>query len=353
MKPTIDGVSRRPRAGSGFTLVELLVVIAVIGILVGVLTPALGRARETSQSMVGMSNIRQLATAQQAYASENQQWLAGPTTSGVAGMINNGESYLFSTSSTTPTTTHDWISPTLGSELGFSPNRADRTWQIFGRFKCPRANEQTTQLFGDANDRSEFEALNSEEPAFQVSYLSPAVFFYSPEDDQGDAAWVPRQLRRANKAGIMPVSIPEPFAAPSSYRPRFDRIRAPSAKVIIADGTRFVDTAAFGGAVSLNFDMTPNPGFFGSFLSSGPIFHESTAYGREALPERANEINVDYSMRYFDREMHIGYFDGHAERIGSERAWADVELWYPSGSQFTGGDVTPEASGWDPNLPVP
>ena len=66
-----DGLAMtRPDRHPAFTLVELLVVVAIIALLLGILLPALGRARQVARTSVCASNIRQLHLANTGYAGE-------------------------------------------------------------------------------------------------------------------------------------------------------------------------------------------------------------------------------------------------------------------------------------------
>jgi prepilin-type N-terminal cleavage/methylation domain-containing protein len=72
----------RERRMPGFTLVELMVVIAIIGVLLAILIPAVQAAREASRRTSCLNNLHQVAVGLTSYESAKKKWPAGKKWSG-------------------------------------------------------------------------------------------------------------------------------------------------------------------------------------------------------------------------------------------------------------------------------
>src|SRR4051812_13615421 len=66
-----------PKARTGFTLVELLVCVAIISILLALVLPAIQAAREASRRYACVNNLRQIGLALQNYHAAHQRFPPG------------------------------------------------------------------------------------------------------------------------------------------------------------------------------------------------------------------------------------------------------------------------------------
>lgn len=83
-------MNRTPRCRSGFSLLELLIVLGIIALLVQILLPAIQASREASRRIKCKNNLRQMGVALQAHVSATDRFPTGGWSSAWVGDANRG-----------------------------------------------------------------------------------------------------------------------------------------------------------------------------------------------------------------------------------------------------------------------
>jgi prepilin-type N-terminal cleavage/methylation domain-containing protein len=116
-----DGTSWRPLARGAFTLVELLVVIAVIAILAAIVLPVFAQAREKARQTTCVSNMRQMGLAVQMYGQDYDERLPLAATATNTSFLN----------------WHNLVDPYVkSSQIWVCPSYNAPIRDIFGNFVC-------------------------------------------------------------------------------------------------------------------------------------------------------------------------------------------------------------------------
>jgi len=95
----------------GFTLIELMIVIAIIGILAAIAIPQFSAYRTRSYNLAAQSDLRNAATAQEAYFVDNQRYCGTvETLTGAAyGLhLSNGVTFAIDSATTTGYVMRAW-----------------------------------------------------------------------------------------------------------------------------------------------------------------------------------------------------------------------------------------------------
>jgi len=107
----------------GFTLIELMIVIAIIGILAAIAIPQFSAYRTRSFNSAATADIRNAATAQEAYFVDNQSYCGTPATlTGATYGLYLSDNVTFAVTATT----------TSGYTMTSSHAKGDKTFTLTG-----------------------------------------------------------------------------------------------------------------------------------------------------------------------------------------------------------------------------
>jgi len=231
-----DPVMRAKKAG--FTLVELLVVIGIIAVLIGILLPALNKARMQANSAQCLSNMRQIGLAIQNYANDYNgymvptQWIKGSYTAPTPPATTG-------TYSPNATAQDSWETILVyghylprprtmrvsGYAISFAGNLPDQTQHTEGNvFFCPQNNYfNGVSLFHTSNQ-------DKQPSQFDNSIWIDSWYFINGEDQQYETAnnHTPSAVQVVDKTTLAYL--------PYQFWPRAGNLRHPANLVLLFEG---------------------------------------------------------------------------------------------------------------------
>lgn len=304
------GAARPAPRASGFTLVELLVVIGIIAVLISVLLPALNRARRSANSLTCQAKLKQIGQLIQIYANENKDSLPIGTFDGTL----NG-------STTTPARTENGTEFTV--LLSNLVTRKGATW-----------GEQTLSGGSVRGIFSDVDTVEYDGPGGTTGNSTGYVHYSTNPRAMGN-------LEQWN--GPATATVPAKNFMPPMKK---TQLRKSSQTVLVFDGVQILST-----------DMKGNASVEAYWLDAGRLFSSGAAPIHYFRADYAERNNINLSLPIYGgtnkdesaytgnagtiRWRHLGntaanclYADGHVEtkryKSANENELTKRELCVPS-----------------------
>jgi len=216
----------RAHANQGFTLVEVLVSIAIIGVLIAILLPALGAVRVRGHELESVSNLKQIGVTTRLYTGEYGFYYFGRT---------------------------GWIRPDTENHASvtFPIWFLEHNWPLLVHRVAPWDEHHPVWVSPRADTQPWIDLLNG---TTVMTSLMPTSYQYSNAFVARPAVWDPDAAAPVDERAIGPIR-PAQVASPSAKVLMYDAERAyltrePTERdprpVLLADGSarRVLDTDA-------------------------------------------------------------------------------------------------------------
>jgi prepilin-type processing-associated H-X9-DG protein/prepilin-type N-terminal cleavage/methylation domain-containing protein len=272
----------------GFTLIELLVVIGIIAVLVGILLPALSKARTSAQALKCSSNLRQIVMATQMFANEHGGFLPKAE--------NNGSPRM-----------QGW-STRLGTRWEFDDNMWSWQWAIY---KYVNKNAAVFQCPADADPKIRYTWNDGQTDGKLDNFYGSYRMNWSNEILQ--AASGSPDLS-ANYNNTIMVS------------PKISEIRPPERAILFVDGTAtYSDQVGFQNASAdyNNINLKNQGDGTVRFRQSDPY---NIAYRRHS--RALGDYNAQQALA--KGRANYAFMDGHVETLIWNETWGSLGMVGPN-----------------------